>query len=105
MQGLTCEGTTEKSAQLTSDLANGDLEPRQVRVAVHAAGVYGSNLSCITRQGLRGDTFVPKHEAAGIATKVGSAVTYCDVGDYVTQAAFTAMNTRTEARAVLLPHG
>ena len=48
MQGLILEGTTEESVRLSDnvELVN-DLSPRQVRVEIHAAGVCGSDLSCV----------------------------------------------------------
>lgn len=48
MQGLILEGTTEDSIRLSNNVELvGDLEPRQVRVEIHAAGVCGSDLSCV----------------------------------------------------------
>ncbi|MYJ37141.1 MAG: alcohol dehydrogenase catalytic domain-containing protein, partial [Acidimicrobiaceae bacterium] len=48
MQGLILEGTTEDSVRLSGDLELvGSLAPRQVRVEVRAAGVCGSDLSCV----------------------------------------------------------
>ena len=49
MQGLILEGTTEDSVRLSAEveLAHTDLAPRQVRVEIKAAGVCGSDLSCV----------------------------------------------------------
>ena len=48
MQGLILEGTTEDSVRLSDDLRLvGDLAPRECRVEIHAAGVCGSDMSCV----------------------------------------------------------
>ena len=48
MQGLILEGTTEDSVRLSDNIELvADLAPRQVRVEIHAAGVCGSDLSCV----------------------------------------------------------
>jgi len=89
MQGLICEGTTTDSVRLSDDLEIvGNLQPRQVRVEVRAAGVCGSDLSCILGKYYMPTPLVPGHEAAGVVTQVGSAVTYCEVGDHVILSTF-----------------
>ena len=65
------------------EFATTDLGPRQVRVQVKAAGVCGSDLSCATGKYYMPTPMVGGHEAAGIVLEVGSAVTYCEVGDHV----------------------
>ena len=48
MQGLILEGTTEDSIRFSNNIELvADLSPRQVRVEIHAAGVCGSDLSCV----------------------------------------------------------
>ncbi|NNE73768.1 MAG: alcohol dehydrogenase catalytic domain-containing protein [Acidimicrobiales bacterium] len=90
MQGLILEGTTEDSVRLSNDIEIvGDLEPRQVRVEIHAAGVCGSDLSCVHGKYYMPTPLVPGHEAAGKVVEVGSAVTYCAVGDHVILSTFS----------------
>ena len=89
MQGLICEGTTEDSVRLSDDIELvGDLSPRQVRVEIHAAGVCGSDMSCIHGKYYMPTPLIPGHEAAGKVVEVGSAVTYCTVGDHVILSTF-----------------
>lgn len=89
VQGLICEGTTEDSVRLSDDIQLvGDLSPRQVRVEIHAAGVCGSDMSCIHGKYYMPTPLVPGHEAAGKVVEVGSAVTYCQVGDHVILSTF-----------------
>ena len=89
MRGLILEGTTTDSVRLTDDLEFvGALAPRQVRVEVRAAGVCGSDLSCVLGKYYMPVPLVPGHEAAGVVLEVGSAVTYCDVGDHVILSTF-----------------
>lgn len=89
MQGLILEGTTEDSVRLSDDLRLvGTLSPRQVRVEVRAAGVCGSDLSCVHGKYYMPTPLVPGHEAAGVVVEVGSAVTYCEVGDHVIMSTF-----------------
>ena len=89
MQGLICEGTTEDSVRLSDDIRLvGDLLPRQVRVEIHAAGVCGSDMSCIHGKYYMPTPLIPGHEAAGKVVEVGSAVTYCEVGDHVILSTF-----------------
>ena len=89
MQGLILEGTTEDSVRLSEDLEIvGSLAPRQVRVEVGAAGVCGSDLSCVLGKYYMPVPLVPGHEAAGVVLEVGSAVTYCEVGDHVILSTF-----------------
>ena len=67
MQGLILEGTTEDSVRLSNDLELvGTLAPRQVRVEVRAAGVCGSDLSCVLGKYYMPVPLVPGHEAAGV---------------------------------------
>ena len=89
MQGLILEGTTEESVRLSDnvELVN-DLSPRQVRVEIHAAGVCGSDLSCVHGKYYMPTPLIPGHEAAGIVVEVGSAVTYCQKGDHVILSTF-----------------
>lgn len=91
MQGLILEGTTEDSVRLSDDisLAATDLAPRQVRVEIKAAGVCGSDLSCVHGKYYMPTPLVPGHEAAGVVVEVGSAVTYCAVGDHVILSTFS----------------
>ena len=73
MQGLICEGTTEDSVRLSDDIELvGDLSPRQVRVEIHAAGVCGSDMSCIHGKYYMPTPLIPGHEAAGKVVEVGS---------------------------------
>ena len=90
MQGLILEGTTEDSVRLSDDieLVNPDLAPRQVRVEVKAAGVCGSDLSCVHGKYYMPTPLVPGHEAAGVVVETGAAVTYCEVGDHVILSTF-----------------
>ena len=89
MQGLILEGTTEDSVRLSEDLEIvGSLSPRQVRVEIRAAGVCGSDLSCVLGKYYMPVPLVPGHEAAGVVLEVGSAVTYCEVGDHVILSTF-----------------
>jgi Zn-dependent alcohol dehydrogenase len=89
MQGLILEGTTEDSVRLSNniELVN-DLNPRQVRVEIHAAGVCGSDLSCVHGKYYMPTPLIPGHEAAGKVVEVGSAVTYCKKGDHVVLSTF-----------------
>ena len=91
MQGLILEGTTEDSVRLSDDisLAATDLAPRQVRVEIKAAGVCGSDLSCVHGKYYMPTPLVPGHEAAGVVVEVGAAVTYCAVGDHVILSTFS----------------
>jgi len=89
MQGLILEGTTEDSVRLSENIELvGNLEPRQCRVEIHAAGVCGSDLSCVHGKYYMPTPLVPGHEAAGKVVEVGSAVTYCEVGDHVILSTF-----------------
>ena len=89
MQGLIQEGDGEEHVRLSNDLEHAaPLEPRQVRVEVMAAGVCGSDLSCIHGKYYMPTPLVPGHEAAGVVAEVGSAVTYCQVGDHVVLSTF-----------------
>jgi len=89
VQGLICEGTTEDSVRLSNDIELvGELAPRQVRVEIHAAGVCGSDMSCIHGKYYMPTPLVPGHEAAGKVVAVGSAVTYTEVGDHVVLSTF-----------------
>ncbi len=89
MRGLILEGTTEDSVRLSDDIELvGDLAPRQVRVEVRAAGVCGSDLSCVHGKYYMPTPLVPGHEAAGVVVEAGSAVTYCEVGDHVILSTF-----------------
>ena len=89
MQGLICEGTTEDSVRLSDDIRLvSDLSPRQVRVEIHAAGVCGSDMSCIHGKYYMPTPLIPGHETAGKVVEVGSAVTYCEVGDHVILSTF-----------------
>ena len=89
MQGLILEGPTEDSVRLSDsvELVN-DLQPREGRVEIHAAGVCGSDLSCVLGKYYMPTPLVPGHEAAGKVVEVGSAVTYCEVGDHVILSTF-----------------
>ena len=89
MQALICEGTTTDSVRLSDEveLAEGP-GPRQVRVEIKAAGVCGSDLSCVHGKYFMPTPLVPGHEAAGVVAEVGSAVTYCEVGDHVVLSTF-----------------
>ncbi len=91
MQGLILEGTTEDSIRLSNDvsLAQPNLAARQVRVEIKAAGVCGSDLSCVHGKYYMPTPLVPGHEAAGIVVEVGDAVTYCAVGDHVILSTFS----------------
>ena len=89
MQGLIQEGDGEEYVRLSNDLEHAaPLEPRQVRVEVMAAGVCGSDLSCVHGKYYMPTPLVPGHEAAGIVAEVGTAVTYCQVGDHVVLSTF-----------------
>ncbi len=89
MRALICEGTTVDSVRLSDDveLVEGP-GPRQVRVEIKAAGVCGSDLSCVHGKYFMPTPLVPGHEAAGVVAEVGSAVTYCEVGDHVVLSTF-----------------
>jgi Zn-dependent alcohol dehydrogenase len=90
MQGLILEGTTEDSVRLSDDIrhVDNDLAARQVRVEIKAAGVCGSDLSCVHGKYYMPTPLVPGHEAAGVVVEIGSAVTYCEVGDHVILSTF-----------------
>lgn len=89
VQGLILEGTTEDSVRLSDNIELvGVLGPRQVRVEIHAAGVCGSDLSCVHGKYYMPTPLVPGHEAAGKVVEVGPAVTYCAVGDHVVLSTF-----------------
>ncbi|MFC2028264.1 alcohol dehydrogenase catalytic domain-containing protein [Chloroflexota bacterium] len=89
MQGLIQDGNGEEFIRLSENLEHaGALEPREVRVKIMAAGVCGSDLSCIHGKYYMPTPLVPGHEAAGIVTEVGAAVTYCSVGDHVVLSTF-----------------
>ena len=91
MQGLILEGTTEDSVRLSAELefTHTDLAPRQVRVEIKAAGVCGSDLSCVHGKYYMPTPLVPGHEAAGVVVETGAAVTYCAVGDHVILSTFS----------------
>ncbi len=90
MKGLICEGTSEDQVRLSDDIELvGDLGPRQVRVEIRAAGVCGSDLSCVRGKYHMPLPLVPGHEAAGVVVETGSAVTYCEVGDHVILSTFS----------------
>ena len=89
MRGLILEGTTVDSVRLSESLELvGSLAPRQVRVEVRAAGVCGSDLSCVLGKYYMPVPLVPGHEAAGVVVEAGSAVSYCSVGDHVVLSTF-----------------
>lgn len=89
MQGLILEGNTEASVRLSDSLElTGSLAPRQVRVEIRAAGVCGSDLSCVHGKYYMPTPLVPGHEASGVVLETGSAVTYCSVGDHVILSTF-----------------
>lgn len=90
MRGLIMEDNGTEHVKLYDNIefAQKDLDPRQVRVEIKAAGVCGSDLSCCTGKYYMPTPLVPGHEAAGIVTEVGSAVTYCKVGDHVILSTF-----------------
>lgn len=90
MRGLIMEDNGVEHVKLYEDLefATNDLEPRQVRVEIKAAGVCGSDLSCCTGKYYMPTPLVPGHEAAGVVTQIGSAVTYTQVGDHVILSTF-----------------
>jgi len=89
MQGLILEGSTEDSVRLSDEIEfTGGLKPRQVRVEIRAAGVCGSDLSCVHGKYYMPTPLVPGHEAAGVVLETGSAVTYCQVGDHVILSTF-----------------
>lgn len=89
MQALICEGTTVDSVRLSGEVELAERPgPRQVRVEVKAAGVCGSDLSCVHGKYFMPTPLVPGHEAAGVVAEVGSAVTYCEVGDHVVLSTF-----------------
>jgi Zn-dependent alcohol dehydrogenase len=90
MQGLILEGTTEDSVRLSDDIQHVDnnLAARQVRVEIKAAGVCGSDLSCVHGKYYMPTPLVPGHEAAGVVVEIGDAVTYCAVGDHVILSTF-----------------
>jgi Zn-dependent alcohol dehydrogenase len=73
MQGLILEGTTEDSVRLSNniELVN-DLNPRQVRVEIHAAGVCGSDLSCVHGKYYMPTPLIPGHEADGVLSTFGN---------------------------------
>lgn len=90
MKGLICEGTSEDSVRLSDAIELvGELAPRQVRVEIRAAGVCGSDLSCVRGKYYMPLPLVPGHEAAGVVVETGSAVTYCEVGDHVVLSTFS----------------
>ena len=89
MQGLILEGTTEDSVRLSDDIEFVDtLAPRQVRVEIKAAGVCGSDLSNVLGKYYMPTPQIPGHEASGVVVEVGSAVTYCELGDHVILSTF-----------------
>ena len=89
MRALICEGTTVDSVRLSEEVELAERPgPRQVRVEVKAAGVCGSDLSCVHGKYFMPTPLVPGHEAAGVVAEVGSAVTYCEVGDHVVLSTF-----------------
>ncbi len=89
MQGLILEGTTEDSVRLSDAVELvGSPGPRQVRVEIRAAGVCGSDLSCVHGKYFMPTPLIGGHEAAGVVVETGSAVTYCEVGDHVALSTF-----------------
>ncbi|MCH2433373.1 MAG: alcohol dehydrogenase catalytic domain-containing protein [Acidimicrobiales bacterium] len=89
MQGLIQEGNGEEFVRFSNDIEHAaDLTPRQVRVRIMAAGVCGSDLSCVHGKYYMPTPLVPGHEAAGVVVEVGSAVSYCKVGDHVVLSTF-----------------
>ena len=71
--------------EIIDDLEHADntVGPSQVRVEVKAAGVCGSDLSCSLGKYYMPTPMAVGHEAAGIITEIGSAVTQSQVGDHV----------------------
>lgn len=89
MRGLIQEGNGEEHVRLSENLEHAAaVGPRQVRVEIMAAGVCGSDLSCVHGKYYMPTPLVPGHEAAGIVAEIGSAVTYCAVGDHVVLSTF-----------------
>jgi len=89
MLGLIQEGNGEEHVRLSEHIEHAAaVGPRQVRVEVMAAGVCGSDLSCVTGKYYMPTPLVPGHEAAGVVAEVGAAVTYCAVGDHVVLSTF-----------------
>ena len=68
MQGLIQEGNGEEFVRFSNDIEHAaDLTPRQVRVRIMAAGVCGSDLSCVHGKYYMPTPLVPGHEAEQIA--------------------------------------
>ena len=89
MRGLIQEGNGEEHVRLSENLEHAAaVGPRQVRVEIMAAGVCGSDLSCVHGKYYMPTPLVPGHEAAGVVAEIGSAVTYCAVGDHVVLSTF-----------------
>lgn len=59
------------------------LGPKDVMVRIEAAGVCGSDVSLATGKFELPTPLVMGHEGAGVVTRIGEAVTACEVGDHV----------------------
>lgn len=59
------------------------LGPKDVMVRIEAAGVCGSDVSLATGKFELPTPLVMGHEGAGVVTRIGEAVTACQVGDHV----------------------
>lgn len=89
MQGLIQDGDGEEHVRLSDQLQHAAaLGEREVRVSIMAAGVCGSDLSCVHGKYYMPTPLVPGHEAAGIVLEIGPAVSYCAVGDHVVLSTF-----------------
>ena len=83
MLGLIQEGNGEEHVRLSEHIEHAAaVGPRQVRVEVMAAGVCGSDLSCVTGKYYMPTPLVPGHEAAGVVAEVGAAVTQGELLDF-----------------------
>ena len=90
MRGIVYTGS---DVEVTDELTVGDPGPKEVRVAIGAAGVCHSDLSVINGTIPWRAPSVLGHEGAGVVEAVGSEVSSVKVGDHVVIATLAACGT------------
>lgn len=84
MRGIIMQGESVDDVHVVDGIEiTGQLHAKQVRVEVRAASVCGSDLSLVKGKYYMPTPIIPGHEAAGIVSEVGAAVTGVEVGDHI----------------------
>jgi S-(hydroxymethyl)glutathione dehydrogenase/alcohol dehydrogenase len=83
MRAAVCMAIGTDRVELVDDVAIGDLQPGEVRIRMHAAGICHSDLSAMEGSLPQMAPVIPGHEGAGEVLEVGPGVTTCRVGDHV----------------------